>query len=273
MGRFKSLPSRVAIALPGIGLFVLVAILDSSIITAGFFSIVAVITAAEAVRLIAPGSGIVLVSVAALLTGGASFAVALLPAELSMALLVIPGLLISLLSLVRDGIPDARRRTAGMVGLTVLISLGFGLLARLRTGFDSPWVMFVPLLICWGGDSLAYFAGSAFGRHRMAPAVSPSKSWEGFAAGLAGSAGGALIAGTAGAGFRPAAMIILGLLAGLAAVAGDLFESALKRDAGVKDTGGFLLGHGGLLDRFDSLLAVVPVVWCCLHVMGRMGIL
>jgi phosphatidate cytidylyltransferase len=118
---------------------------------------------------------------------------------------------------------------------------------------------------------MAYFIGSAFGKHKLAPAVSPAKSWEGFIAGMAGAVAGAVFAGTAGAGFPLFLMVATGTAGGIAAVTGDLFESALKRDAGIKDTGSILPGHGGVLDRFDSILAVVPVVWFILMFYGSAG--
>jgi phosphatidate cytidylyltransferase len=273
MSRFSSLSSRVAVAVPGIGLFIAVALVDFDPLTAGFFAFIAGAAAVEAVRLLDPSAGTVPAAASALLTAGAAVAVGVLPPQLSMALLIVPGLIVSMIFLRRDGVAGSRRKAAGITGLTVLAALCFGLMARLRMDFDSPWVMFIPLLICWGGDSFAYFAGSAFGKHRMAPAVSPAKSWEGFFAGIAGSVAGALVAGAAGAGFGPWAMTVLGVVGGTAAVAGDLFESALKRDAGIKDSGALLPGHGGILDRFDSLLAVVPVIWSVLFLLQPSGML
>ncbi len=273
MSRFRSLSSRVAVAVPGIGLFAAVALIDSDPFTTVFFAVLAAIAAAEAVRLLGSGRNTAAGIIAAILTGGAAAGVALLPAELSLAIIVIPGLMVSLVWVLIDGVDGSRMKTAGITGLTALSALGFGIMARFRMDFGSPWVMFIPLFICWVGDSLAYFAGSAFGRHRMAPVLSPSKSWEGFAAGIAGSVAGSLGAGSLGAGFPLSSMAALGFIGGVAAVAGDLFESAMKRDAGVKDSGVLLPGHGGLLDRFDSLLAVVPVVWIVLFLLSRWDLL
>jgi phosphatidate cytidylyltransferase len=129
----------------------------------------------------------------------------------------------------------------------------------------SPhWLMFA-LLLNWAGDSGAYFVGRAFGRHKLAPRVSPNKSWEGAAASVATAAA---IAGAylvwAFPGISIAAAVGLTALANAAGQVGDLAESALKRGAGVKDSGTILPGHGGLLDRVDSTLFALPVIYAYL---------
>jgi CDP-diglyceride synthetase len=126
----------------------------------------------------------------------------------------------------------------------------------------SPhWILFA-LAINWTGDVAAFYAGKNFGRHRLAPRVSPAKSWEGAAASLAA----AILFGLA---FRALAfpglplwsIIVLAIAANVAGQLGDLTESAIKRGAGVKDSGTFLPGHGGWLDRLDSSLFTLPVIW------------
>jgi len=133
------------------------------------------------------------------------------------------------------------------------------LLRRLDQGI--LWV-FLVLVIPWAGDTGAYFAGRAFGRHPMSPRVSPKKTWEGFAGGITLSIVGVFIVRAA----SPSSLGVLdGLLlgAGLGAVAvvGDLSESLLKRSYDVKDSGWIMPGHGGLLDRVDSLLFVGPLLY------------
>jgi len=273
MKSFNSLASRVAVAVPGIGLFVAVAFLDITYLTTAFFSLIAAFCAAEAVTLFRPGSGFAMKAVHAVMVAGSTVAVAILEPALSIVLILLPGAIIGAVWIFIDGISHSRMKTAGISGISISIALGFGLLARLRMDFQSPWVMFIPLLICWLGDSLAYFAGSAFGRHKLAPSISPAKSWEGFFAGVAGAIGGAVLAGSVGAEFPLLTMLIAGVAGGFAAVIGDLLESAMKRDAGVKDSGAFLPGHGGFLDRFDSILAVVPVVWALLFLFKSAGML
>jgi len=266
MKPFHSLANRVAVAVPGIGLFAVVAFFNVDSLTVVFFALISAICAAEAITLFKPGSGKMIKTLFALMVAGASVAVALMKPSLSIVLILVPGAVISVIWILSDGVNNARRKTAGIAGVSAVLALSFGLLARLRLDFPSPWVLFIPLFICWLGDSLAYFVGSSVGRHKMAPAISPAKSWEGFAAGITGSVAGAVLAGNSGAGFSIFLMMAVGAAGGLAAVAGDLMESAMKRDAGVKDSGSLLPGHGGLLDRFDSILAVVPVVWVLLLV-------
>ncbi len=135
------------------------------------------------------------------------------------------------------------------------------LLSALAIPPGTAWLMLV-LAITWIGDSAAYFVGRAFGRTKLAPVLSPKKSWEGFAGGLVASILTALVAVPLlglPIGYLPAALI--GLVAGIAGTVGDLGESLLKRQVGVKDSGALIPGHGGILDRMDSLLFTAPVVY------------
>jgi phosphatidate cytidylyltransferase len=131
----------------------------------------------------------------------------------------------------------------------------------------SPWLVLAAMAMVWIADTAAYFAGRAFGRRKLAPEVSPGKTWEGVYGGLAAVAiyALALVPLATEGGFRgtvsPIAVIVwIGLALALAAlsVVGDLCESLLKRQAGVKDSGHLLPGHGGILDRIDALLAAMP---------------
>jgi CDP-diglyceride synthetase len=117
------------------------------------------------------------------------------------------------------------------------------------------------IVTVWANDVFAYLVGSAFGRHKMAPRLSPHKSWEGFAGGVIGAMIVAGLVGRLWIGEVWRIWIPFGLLVSLAAVAGDLTESWFKRTAGVKDSGRLLPGHGGLLDRFDATLGAVPVAF------------
>jgi len=151
-----------------------------------------------------------------------------------------------------------------MAGWVVLIGAW---LALTELQARSPWLVLAAMAIVWIADTAAYFAGRAFGRRKLAPEVSPGKTWEGVYGGLAAVVVYALVlvplAGRAGfRGTVDAATIAfwVALAAALAAVSvvGDLFESLLKRHAGVKDSGTLLPGHGGVLDRTDALLAAMP---------------
>lgn len=121
----------------------------------------------------------------------------------------------------------------------------------------------------WANDSFAYLVGSTFGRHKMAPSISPRKSWEGFAAGTLFTTAVWVIVGTVSdVGLPVGAMAAVGLAASFAAVLGDLAESRLKREADVKDSGRLLPGHGGFLDRFDSMIVVSVVAYYALIAVG-----
>ena len=122
------------------------------------------------------------------------------------------------------------------------------------------WALFA-LLVVWAADSGAYFVGVRYGRRKLAPRISPGKSWEGFWGGL-GLSLTLSVAAWPFLGLTLAdwpALALVTLLAALASVLGDLFESLLKRHAGIKDSSDLIPGHGGVLDRLDSLLAALPV--------------
>lgn len=133
---------------------------------------------------------------------------------------------------------------------------------------ESVHWLFFALALNWSGDSVAYYTGRAFGKHRLAPVVSPKKSWEGAAGSIAGSViFGVLYMGY----FQPLIpawkVMAIAVLANIAGQLGDLAESAMKRGAGVKDSGHILPGHGGLLDRVDSSLFALPVVFALSQVL------
>ncbi len=146
-------------------------------------------------------------------------------------------------------------------GLAALAQLQFAWAGERGTVAPSfaRWAL-LALAVTWAADISAYAVGSRIGRRRIAPLLSPRKTLEGTVAGIAAAA---LVALAFGAvyGLAPAAVAIVALFAGPAALAGDLIESALKRAAGAKDSGGIIPGHGGVLDRIDSLLLVAPVVY------------
>ncbi len=121
----------------------------------------------------------------------------------------------------------------------------------------------------WVNDAFAYIFGSKFGKHKLAPRISPNKSWEGFAGGLLGSCLIWLILVALGVRqIQWPLAVVAGLLCGVAGVAGDLFESRLKRAVGVKDTGNLIPGHGGMLDRSDSMLFATMTAYFVLHFGG-----
>jgi phosphatidate cytidylyltransferase len=138
-------------------------------------------------------------------------------------------------------------------------------------------VIALPLASTWVGDACAYFAGSAWGKAKLAPSISPNKSWVGFWADLAGGAAAAAAWYALAAPVVPGlalglpVVLSIGALLGLGAVVGDLAESLLKRQAGVKDSGTFFPGHGGVLDRLDALLVTLPLAYVALALLGDGG--
>ena len=139
----------------------------------------------------------------------------------------------------------------------------FRLAAEVHAHAAGPHWLFYTLLLNWVGDTAAYYVGRAAGRHQLAPRISPGKTWEGAAASLlAAVVVGALYLRHFLPQARPLLFIIgLSIAVNLTAQVGDLAESTLKREAGVKDSGGLLPGHGGVLDRLDGVLFSVPVVY------------
>jgi phosphatidate cytidylyltransferase len=156
-----------------------------------------------------------------------------------------------------EALPAISVSAAGLL----FIVLPFSAVVRLH-GVDTlgPMLLLFTLVIVWVGDSVAYFVGRSIGRWKLAPEVSPNKTWEG---GIANFLGALLVAAIFGYWSRipPVHMLIMASLGSVAGQVGDLFESAWKRSASVKDSGSILPGHGGILDRIDALILAAPVVW------------
>jgi len=146
------------------------------------------------------------------------------------------------------------------------------LLLRGFQGGITPgfWWVLTVFLGVWGFDSGAFFAGHFFGKHKLAPSISPAKTWEGVAGGLVFSIAAALLFTTWPLGIHWYLAILLGILIGIAATLGDLAESLIKRQTHVKDSGQFMPGHGGILDRIDSLLFAVIVVFIFAQLVGKL---
>lgn len=159
-----------------------------------------------------------------------------------------------------------------LAGLLLLpsLALAIGVLGQ-RPDWAGRALLLYAVGVVWAADIGAYFVGRFWGRHKLAPRVSAGKTREGLAGGVAAVAVYALIGawlfGVTGPAWPGWLGVALG--AGLLSVAGDLLESVLKREAGVKDSGRLLPGHGGLLDRIDSLIAATPAMVLGLAVMGR----
>ena len=202
---------------------------------------------------------------------------------LALALLMVLGLLTSAAVVFNRRIEDEPLLSASATVSGALYTggtLSFAILLRnlpeARGTFPAePWegalLLIFPLWVTWAGDTAAYFAGRKLGRVRLAPRISPGKTVEGGIAGLAGAVAAGLVAGFVLDGYRnfpvtPLAGAAVGLLLGVAGQVGDLAISVLKREAGVKDSGALLRGHGGALDRFDGLFFTIPLAYALILV-------
>lgn len=190
-----------------------------------------------------------------------------------MALLIIPFIL---LVIVTDMMMNTTRKwknallnAGGLVYVSLFLFCFYVLVAPpfyLGAANTEPWYpqfASIPLgivLLVWANDTFAYFAGSLLGKHKIAPEISPKKSWEGFAGGLVF----ALVTAYVLSGFyfslNPVQWMVVASLVVVFGTLGDFFESWLKRQAGVKDSGSLMPGHGGFLDRFDALIFCLPFV-------------
>jgi phosphatidate cytidylyltransferase len=146
----------------------------------------------------------------------------------------------------------------GAVGWIVLLPTGMAML-DLRAEFPQPWWLLGVMGMVWMADISAYFAGRKFGKNKLAPTISPGKTWEGVAGAMLGVMVYVALV-MVGSGMAQRYSLFLFAIVGVAlSVVGDLFESAIKRQAGVKDSGTLLPGHGGLLDRIDALTSTLPL--------------
>jgi phosphatidate cytidylyltransferase len=200
-------------------------------------------------------------------------------------LLAVGALIFGIPLVVRKDLAMGLAAAAASLFGVVYIGVSLSLLISLNANFIPTLLLFL-LFSVWAGDIAAYYVGKNFGRNKLAPIVSPNKSWEGAIASVVASVGMAWLVLHFGpeimgfvfrlegvdahlrqvfAGITPRVSLrhalALGILTNVAAQFGDLFESALKRGAGVKDSGTLLPGHGGILDRIDALLFAIPVVW------------
>jgi phosphatidate cytidylyltransferase len=211
------------------------------------------------------------------LGGYLGFVLTLLGLQLGGLAWMLGGLLATfVVAFVVYGLGGVRQSATTSFAVTLLgvtwVGAGIGCLLLIR---DLPefgfWAVMAVLFTVFAADTGAFFVGRAFGRHRMAPAISPKKSWEGLFGGLVAAILMAFVIL-----YRDRddfltipESLLLGLVIALAAVLGDLFESAVKRDLEVKDSGRALAGHGGMLDRLDSLLWAGPAAYFLILAFGQ----
>jgi len=172
------------------------------------------------------------------------------------------------ISFVLYGLSDIRTAATTTFGVTLLgvvwIGGGIGCLLLIR---DTPehgfWALIAVMFTIFASDTAAYFVGRSLGRHRMSPSISPAKTWEGLAGGLVAAVITSFLVlyKDRDEFLSIPEMLLFGALVGVAGVLGDLFESAVKRDLQVKDSGRLLGGHGGMLDRLDALLWAGPTAY------------
>ena len=164
----------------------------------------------------------------------------------------------------------AHRWTKLFVGTLLILPTWCAIGMLHSDGALGPRWAFFSLALVWAADSFAYFSGRHFGGAKMSPSISPNKTWAGFWGGLAGvtllSVAAAPLLGLGWSALP--SLIAVALLAALASVVGDLFESLIKRHAGAKDSSQLIPGHGGVLDRIDSVVAAVPVFAVCKGLFG-----
>jgi phosphatidate cytidylyltransferase len=196
------------------------------------------------------------------------------PSELFVLLVVVLAALsaVELQGLRRAGVADAVLLLLVVVGLASLVYLRFvPALPPLGCGADCMWgPLLMTIVAVWAADVVAYLVGSTAGRRKIVPRISPGKTWEGTLAGFVAAGLVVVLWSRPGLGL-PLLSALIALLIGPAAFAGDVLESWVKRRAGVKDSGTILPGHGGVLDRIDSLVAAAPVVVLLIVALGRMG--
>ena len=176
------------------------------------------------------------------------------------ALLLIPASYVFSRKPLEDSLPSS----AVALMATMYVGMLTGSLIRLRNDFPEGWkLVFFLLLVVWLGDSGAYYFGKSFGKHKLSPRISPKKTIEGLIGGMATSVVAAVVIHfTFFENFPLLHAIVAGVLLSFAGVVGDLAESMWKRSADVKDSGTLLPGHGGFLDRFDSILFTAPILYC-----------
>jgi phosphatidate cytidylyltransferase len=193
------------------------------------------------------------------------------PTLLSQRAVLVSGIMVAICLPLFSRQPLREAFLDGAVLITGMLYIGLTLsyLLVIRGLPDGALLIFFVVLVTWAGDTGAYAAGKALGRHALAPVISPKKTYEGLAGGLVFAC---LLALIAREWFlprlSPGDCLLLGLLLTAAGLAGDLAESAIKRSAGIKDSGALIPGHGGMLDRLDSLLFTAPVFYYYVTVTG-----
>lgn len=256
--------TRILVAAIGIPLLLIVLLVLPAMATALLIAAMSVVAAYELLWRTGLVKNIILIAVSAAM----ALTVCLwCSSEMSWTSALI-GLWIYLLVLVVLMIASHAKLPFGEVCLCVfaglILPLLLSALTRLRFMDHGKFYILVPFILCFGTDSAAYFVGCAVGKHKMAPVISPKKSWEGAAGGVLGGIVLMLLYTVIldlafALDMNYGAAILYGILGAVVCVIGDLAFSVIKRQNGIKDYGTLLPGHGGVLDRFDSMVLVAPM--------------
>jgi phosphatidate cytidylyltransferase len=261
----RNLPASIAV---GVGLVAMV-VVSLTVLKESFIAVVAVALGIGLFELSrAFSTARIHLPVLPIVTGGTimlvgSYFGGMETASVAMALTVI-GTMVWRLSEGAEGF--VRDVSAGIFSLGYLYLMGTFVLLMLQED-DGPWRIVAFIVATIASDIGGYIAGVLFGKHPMAPTISPKKSWEGFAGSLLFGIGTGILTVTYALDGDWWVGIVLGVAGVVFATLGDLSESLIKRDLGIKDMGNLLPGHGGLMDRLDSLIAVAPVAWLILYLL------
>ncbi len=254
--------ARIAAGLVGLCLVLPVLIWGGPYGASGLIGLVLLISLDEYVRMAVPDS---LTRGRALLLPlglGVMMLIALGPAGAVLPALGLCFVVVTTVAMLSNPDVPAAAREAGLLGFGLLwVPPMLGMLAQIRQSPEGLALVFLLLACTWLGDTGAYFAGRAFGKTPLLPRISPKKTVEGFLGGVVLSvAGGAVVKVVGGLSFGWVEVLLLAAALDLAGVVGDLVQSMFKRWFGVKDSGTIMPGHGGLLDRIDSLLFSAPLL-------------
>ncbi|NBC25598.1 MAG: phosphatidate cytidylyltransferase [Bacteroidetes bacterium] len=258
----NELTKRILFAAPAAALFLWVAWLGGAYFNA-LMGVLALVTVWEMDRLLSsagyPGYMIISIPFAGLLWFSPSLSE---PIRIAVAL---AAALPFGLSYTQTGASFVKKWTSTLL-IALYAPVGFLTAVMVRgfyEGSEGFWLILGLFLMIWGNDVFAYFGGKSFGKRKLAPSISPNKTWEGFGFGILGAAAGALIAWTASSTFPVSLLDLIpaALIASVTGPLGDLTASRLKRLAGMKDSSTLLPGHGGLLDRFDAMIVTAPFLY------------
>lgn len=259
----RDLPAAIAVGvgLGGVALISLFVYKEAFVLLAGVVILLGVFELARALA----DAGIRVAPLVLVLGAGAVLLAGYVLGATGVAVGVMLTALVVLLKRATDETPGAVRDMTASLFITVYVALAGGFAMLLVREDDGPWRIVTWILVVVASDVGGYAVGVKFGKNPMAPSVSPAKSWEGFAGSVSFGIFFAVISVTWFLGGSWWAGVILGGAVVASATLGDLAESLIKRDLGLKDMSDLLPGHGGIMDRLDSIALSAPVAWLALN--------